>query len=112
MSLAGVIVFTLAGPIVNILLGKGWEAAIPVVKLLSILGVVRGIAGSTHSLLVAKEKQKYSAIVVMVSTVVLLISIVPFIDTYGLIGAGLAAILGTVLSLPFTLYFINKTLKT
>ena len=111
MITAGVIVFIFASPIVHILFGKGWETAIPVVKLLSILGVVRGVAGSTNSLLVAKEKQKYSAIVTMVSTLGLWATIIPLTHSYGIIGAGLSAIIGTAVSLPFTIYFINKVLK-
>lgn len=112
MTLAGVLIFIFAGPIVNILFGTGWDSAIPVVRLLSILGVVRGVSGSTNSLLVAKEKQKYSAVIMAVSTFGLLLTIIPFIQKYGIIGAGLAAICGATVSLPFTLYFINKTLKS
>jgi lipopolysaccharide exporter len=112
MSLTGIFIFIFASPIVNILFGNGWEAAIPVVKLLSILGVVRGVASSTNSLLVAKEKQKYSAIVQIVSTLGLWLTILPLTHTYGIIGAGVAAIIGTLISVPFTIYFINKTLKT
>jgi lipopolysaccharide exporter len=112
MSLAGVFIYIFSGSIVNILFGKGWEAAIPVVRLLSILGVVRGVASSTNSLMVAKEKQKYSAIVTIVSTLGLWITIIPLVNAYGIIGAGLAAIIGTLISVPFTVYFINKTLKS
>lgn len=111
MGFAGIIIYIFAEPIVNLILGSGWESAIPVVKLLSVLGVVRGVAGSTNSLLVAREKQKYSAIVMIVSTLGLWLSIVPLINAYGIIGAGMAAIIGTVVSLPFTGYFIFKTLK-
>lgn len=112
MSLAGIFIFVFAAPIVHILFGKGWEAAIPVVKLLSILGVVRGVVGSTGSLLIAKEKQKYTAIVMMVSTLGLWATIIPLTHTYGIIGAGISAIIGTLISLPFTVYFINKTLRS
>lgn len=111
MTLSGIIVYIFASPIVKILFGQGWDAAIPVVRLLSVLGVVRGIASSTNSLLVAKTKQKYSAVVTFVSSVGLLVTIVPLIHKYGIIGAGVAAIIGTVISLPFTIYFVNKTLK-
>lgn len=111
MATAGILIFIFAAPIVQILFGIGWESATPVVKLLSILGVVRGVAGSTNSLLVAKEKQKYSAIVMIVSTLGLWLSIVPLINAYGILGAGMAAIIGTLVSLPFTGYFIYITLK-
>jgi len=112
MSAAGIIIFIFATPIVQIIFGPGWDAAIPVVKLLAILGVVRGIASSTNSLLVAKTKQKYCAIITFVSAVGLLATIVPLINRFGIMGAGMAAIVGTVISLPFTIYFVTKTLKS
>ncbi|KKR52870.1 MAG: Membrane protein involved in the export of O-antigen and teichoic acid [Candidatus Woesebacteria bacterium GW2011_GWD2_40_19] len=110
MSLAGIFIFIFAEPIVQILFGKGWELAIPVVKLLSVLGVVRGMVGSTGSLLVAKEKQKYAAIVMMISTLGLWITIIPLTYAYGIIGTGMAAIIGTLISVPFTAYYVHKTL--
>ncbi len=111
MSFAGVFIYIFAAPIVHIIFGNGWEGAIPVVKLLAILGVVRGVSSSTGSFLVAKEKQKYTAIVIIISTLGLWATIIPLTASYGIIGAGMAAIIGTLVSLPFTAYFINKTLK-
>lgn len=108
---AGVIVYLFAEPIVRIIFGPGWEAAIPVVKLLSVLGVVRGVAASTYSLFVAKLKQKYLAIVTFISATGLLITIVPLVHRYGIIGAGISAIIGTLIALPLTIYFIRKTFK-
>ena len=108
---AGIFIFIFAAPIVQILFGKGWESAIPVVKLLSILGVVRGVASSTGSLLIAREKQKYTAVVTIVSTLGLCITIIPLIHAYGIIGAGVAAIIGTLISLPFTVFFVRKALR-
>lgn len=112
MTLAGIFIFAFASPIVHILFGKGWEAAIPVVRLLSILGVTRGIASSTNSFLVAKIKQKYSAVVTFVSTLGLWITILPLVKAYGIIGAGIAAIIGTLISLPLTFYYVRKTLRS
>ncbi|HUC94641.1 MAG TPA: oligosaccharide flippase family protein [Candidatus Saccharimonadales bacterium] len=112
MTGAGIFIFIFAAPIVHILFGKGWEAAIPVVKLLSVLGVVRGVTGSTGSLLMAKEKQKYTAVITIVSTLGLWATIVPLTRAYGLIGAGMSAIFGTLISLPFTVYYVRKTLNS
>ncbi len=111
MGLAGIFIFVFATPIVRVVLGKGWDGAIPVVKLLSVLGVVRGVLGSTGSLLVSKKKQKYSAIITIVSTLGLWFTIVPLTHTYGIIGAGVSAIIGTLISIPFVIYYINKTLS-
>lgn len=112
MTLTGVFIYIFAAPVVNILFGPGWEAAIPVVRLLSILGIVRGVASSTGSLLIAKQKQKYAAVVNFISALVLWVTIIPLTYRYGIFGAGISAILGTLISLPFTIYFINKTLKS
>lgn len=108
MSVAGIFIFIFAEFIVSILFGKGWEAAIPVVRLLSVLGVVRGVASSTGSLLIAKEKQKYTAIVTIVSVIGLWATIIPLTRSYGIIGAGASAIIGTLISLPFTIYYVRK----
>jgi O-antigen/teichoic acid export membrane protein len=112
MGLAGIFIFIYAAPIVQILFGKGWESAIPVVKLLSVLGVVRGMVGATGSLLIAKKKQKYTAIVMIVSTLGLWATIIPLTHAYGIMGAGLSAIIGTLISVPFTAYYVYKTLGT
>jgi len=109
MSLAGIFIYVFATPIVQILFGKGWEAAIPVVKFLSILGVVRGVASSTNSMLVARKKQKYSAIITIVSTLGLWITIIPLTRIYGIIGAAMAATAGTIISLPLTIYYVRKS---
>jgi len=111
MTLTGIFIFIFAGPIVQILLGKGWEAAIPVVKLLSILGVVRGVAGSTSSLLIAKREQKYTAVVMMISTLGLWVSIVPLVRAFGILGAGIAAILGAFVAFPVQIYLVAKVLR-
>lgn len=112
MSLAAIFIFIFAAPIVQILFGKGWESAIPVVRLLSVLGVVRGMVGATGSLLVSKKKQKYAAIITIVSTLGLWLTIIPLTHAYGIIGAGISAIIGALISLPFTAYYVHKTLES
>lgn len=111
MTGAGIFIFIFAKMIVQIVLGPGWDAAIPVVKLLAVLGVVRGIASSTGSLLMAKKRQKDTAIIAIISSLGLLIPIVPLVNTYGIMGAGFAAIIGTLVSLPFTFYYVYRIFK-
>lgn len=111
MTTLGIFIFIFAEPIVNILFGIGWESAIPVVRLLAILGVVRGVASSANSMLVAREQQKYSAVITIASTIGLWLTIVPLTRIYGIIGAGMAATIGTLLSLPLTIYYVKKSLS-
>lgn len=109
---AGIIIYFFANPIVKILLGNNWMDAVPLVKLLAILGVVRGIANSTNSLLISLHKQKYSATINMVSTLGLWIFLIPLVRNFGSSGAAMASIYGTLISIPFTIYFVNKALKS
>ncbi len=109
---SGLIIYFFADPIVRILLGSAWTLAIPIVKILAVLGIIRGIANSTHSFLVSQERQKYSAIITFVSAFGLWIFLIPLVQKYGSSGAAYASILGTLISIPFTIYFVHKAIKS
>ena len=108
---SGVTIFVFASSLVKLLFGSGWEAAVPVIKILSVLGIVRGIIGSTGSLLVAKRKQKYAAIAMVISAAGLLVTIIPLTIKFGIMGAGISAIIGIFSSVPFVIFYVNKTLN-
>ncbi len=97
--------------IVRIVLGSQWISIVPVLKILVIFGVIRAISGSTSALFLAVQRQEYVTVTTLVSIGTLAITIVPFVVILGLSGAGLSALLGSVLSLPFMIYFTLKTLN-
>jgi len=94
--------------IVRIVLGSQWISIVPVLKILVIFGIIRAISGSTSTLFLAVQRQEYITVVTLVSIGTLAITIVPLVVNLGLIGAGLSALLGSVFSLPFMIYFTLK----
>lgn len=106
----GFILFLFSDEIVRVLLGKTWLGIIPVLKVLVIFGVIRAISGSTSALFLAVEKQRYVTVVTLVSIFSLAIFIIPLVLKFGIIGAGISALIGSIASLPLMIYFTVKVL--
>lgn len=97
--------------IVVLLLGRNWEPAVPVLRLLSVLGVIRAISGSSSALFLAVNKANYVTFVTLASILGLGLTIVPLIFRSGLIGASTSAIFGSLVALPLFIYFIRSIFK-
>jgi len=107
---AGILIFLFSKEVVLIILGNNWTQAIPVFRILVFLGIIRGVANSTNSLFVSTQNQKFVTITTFVSALTLIVTIVPLVYTFGVLGAAYSAILGTVFAIPFNLYFVRKLL--
>jgi O-antigen/teichoic acid export membrane protein len=97
--------------IVKIVLGQKWLGMVAVLRILVIFGVIRAISGSTSALFLSVGKQKYVTIVTLVSMLGLVVTIVPLVLRMGIYGAGISALIGTLIAIPFMLYFTVKTLR-
>lgn len=100
------ILFYFAQPIISIFLGPNWQAAVPVVKILAFLGLLRGLGYSFNSLFFALKKQHYVTIITTTSAAGLLASIIPLVNNYGLLGAAYSAMIGAALSLIPAAHFV------
>ncbi len=107
----GLGVYLFADPIVSIILGPGWIGVVPVLQVLSIYGVSKSIVNSTYPLFLATKNQNYVTIVTAISTICLAIFIVPLIQRFGLIGAGYAAIIGSLAAVPVSLVFVKRVFQ-
>lgn len=107
----GLLIFFFAGPIVNIILGPNWSAAIPIVRVLAFLGVARGISLSFNSLFLAFQQQKIVTYIILVNALGLGLTIIPAVHFYGLIGAGYSALFGALIAIPFALFHIHRLVK-
>jgi O-antigen/teichoic acid export membrane protein len=85
-----------------ILLGDQWLEIVPLLRILSVFGVVQAVINSIHSLLLALGKTKYVTILTGVAILGLAVSILPLINSYGLIGA----------AVPFMLIFLSRAVKS
>jgi O-antigen/teichoic acid export membrane protein len=107
---SGIFLFIFGGLIVNIFLGERWNEVIPLLKVLVVFGVIQSIANSTNSLLLARNMQKYVTFSTLVNVIGLGVSIVPLTIVYGLQGAVISPIIGSLLGLPVSLYYVRKCL--
>lgn len=104
---AGFVFFFFPEIIIRIVLGPQWVQAAPVLRTLSIFGVIRAISISVIAPVYALHKHHMITAVTALSMGCMLGSIVPFIHFYGLQGAAYAALLGALAPLPLILYFVN-----
>lgn len=111
VTLAGVLIYLFAKPIVAILLGNNWLEAIPVVKILSVFGIIKGILGPSLSLFLAVGKQEYAAVTTLVGIIALAIPIIPLTHAFGLLGTGYAVIISSAATVPFIVYYVAKIFK-
>ena len=106
----GLLLFLFAEPFVTIFLGSQWLDAIPVLRVLAVFGVIRAISGSSSALFLALKKQKYITLVTFVSILGLAITILPLVNAYGIVGAALSTIIGSVAAIPVMYHFLRKEL--
>lgn len=102
----GLLLFFFTEQAVELLLGRHWLEVVPVLKLLALFGIIRALANSASALFLSVKKQEYVTVVTFVGFIGLIISIIPLVIKFGIIGAAISAIFGTILTLPFIGYFI------
>lgn len=107
----GLLLFFFTSPIVNLVLGANWLSIVPVLKVLTVFGVVRAITGSASALFLALNKQEYVTALTLSSILGLAITIIPLVSRFGILGAGLSALIGSITALPVISYYLVKVLR-
>jgi len=107
----GLILFFFTAPIVNLVLGPNWLSIIPVLKVLTVFGVVRAITGSASALFLALNKQEYVMALTLFSILGLALTLYPLVLKFGILGAGLAALIGSLTAIPVIVICLVKVLK-
>jgi len=108
----GALIYLFSYQIIYIIFGTNWLDAVPVLKVLAFLGIARGVSYSFNAVFMAQKQQKYVTLIVLTSTLGLLMTIVPAVRTWGIMGAAVAATFGAVLSLPVAIYLAHKSFKS
>jgi len=103
--------FFFAQNLVIIILGSNWLSVVPVVRVLAVFGLVQIIAVPQTTLYLAVGKQRYGTIVAFVRTFALCVTIIPLVLEFGIIGAAISAVIGSLISLPFNIYYTLKIIK-
>lgn len=96
--------------IINIILGSQWLGAVPVLQVLGFFGLLRAILTSIMFPFYSVQRQKDVTLILAIGLVVLLITIIPFVSMWGIVGAAYSAILGTLFSIPLAFFYLRKIL--
>jgi O-antigen/teichoic acid export membrane protein len=109
--LMGLSINIFATPIVEIVLGRSWIAAVPILRILSVYGVAKSITNTIYPIFLATKRQNYITYINLASCLGLGFTIVPFVAKWGTSGAGYAAIIGALVAIPLSVYFAHETIK-
>ncbi len=107
----GIFISIFAKEIILIILGEKWIEATSALTVLGIFGAIRAISVfASTSLFLPLRKQNVITLVSLVNLLGLGITIVPLVLLYGILGAALSALFGTLVTIPLILYFVYKYL--
>lgn len=107
--LFSIVLFFLPKEIIILLLGNKWGDVYPILKILALYGLFRGILGTTVSFLLALKKQSIVAKMTFVRVVVLAILVYPLTKEWGLYGTSFSALFSVIAEIPIGLFYLNKT---
>ncbi len=97
--------------LIFLFLGPNWIQAADVLRVLAVFAMISALGSPSGAVFYSVKKQKYVTVISIVSFVVMISSIFPLINQFGLIGAGIAAVLGSLATLPFMTYYLIKALR-
>ena len=97
--------------VVTVVLGKDWLAIVPVLRVLTIYGVIQSISATTNSLFYSVNKNNYVALFTFMNLLGMLVLILPMVKSYGITGAAYSVLFGALLSAVVRVYFLYMFIK-
>lgn len=107
----GLLIGALAEPFVMTLLGSQWVAAVPLVQLLSLFGVVRTLHGPTGSIYLAMGRPRFVAYFGLVQLAVALVLMVLLVPELGAIGAAWGILVGASAAMVVNYLMLSRQLE-
>ena len=107
----GVILLLYPYEIVLIVLGSNWLEIVPVIKILSVYGVIESLTGTSTAFFNASKRQDYVTKIYFIRLLVMAITIIPLTNKYGIIVAGFSVLISAVIAIPLTVYFVQRVIK-
>jgi len=107
----GLLFYMFPREIIRVVLGDQWISSVVVLQTLAFYGIIRAILRTAIGFFYSLQRQDIVTKLTAINLIGLAVTVIPFINLWGLVGAGLSAVFGTVLSIPFTVYYVNSVLK-
>ncbi|MEP6657670.1 MAG: oligosaccharide flippase family protein [Betaproteobacteria bacterium] len=100
----------LAGRVVPLLLGTQWLAAVPLVQLLALNGVLLVLLSTAHNVILAVGNARSASLVLAFDLLLALPLMLWLVPAWGAPGAAVALLAGSVCSLPLYLKTLRRTI--
>lgn len=97
--------------IIQVFLGEKWTEASGALQIMSVLAFVAAVFSPSGAVFYAVKKQKYNFFISVLAFIVMISIIFPLIQMWGIVGAGIAATVGSLSTLPLLIYFLYKIFK-
>jgi O-antigen/teichoic acid export membrane protein len=108
---ASIIFFIFPKIIISIILGEKWIIIAPALQVLAFFGSIRAITNVTVGLFYSLKKQEIITKITLVSLIGLALTLIPFINKWGIVGAGMSALFGTIITIPLVIYHVRKVFR-
>lgn len=96
--------------VIGIFLGNKWIAESLLFRIFVLTGYLQVLMGIITSAYLSYGKQEFTAKVVLLRLIAISLTVFPFINLLGQIGASLSVLIGTILSFPFALRYLRRIL--
>ncbi len=107
----GIVMFFFSEPIVSMLLGSKWLPAIPVLRVLALFGIARAMTNLFYPVFLAFKKQNFVSITTLVSWFILGVVIFPLTKMFGITGAAISALVGSLAGFPVAFYLFSTIFR-
>lgn len=108
---SGILLYLFADVFVKVVLGPNWLAIVPAIKVLSFFGVVRALLEATYPFFLSVKKQEYITAITFIGIIALSVTIYPLVKSFGIVGAGISALIGALVTLPTAYYYSARSFR-
>ena len=107
----GIVMFVFSRELVLLVLGDQWLEAIPVLRALSIFGILTAINAAPNSVFLALKRQDLIAKLHIIQLAVMLLTIIPLVNQYQALGAAFSIVISNLVALPITYISLYSLLR-
>lgn len=108
---AGIGIIAVAEYLVPAVLGWKWLAAIPVIQIMSIYGVIQALQTNISYVYLAQGNMRKVTLINAAQAALLVMLLIPAVHYWGVIGAAFASLTAIVLMIPVNQYLIARCLN-
>lgn len=107
----GLLFFLFPEVVVKVVLGEKWLAAVPILKVMSFLGVIRALIACSYPVFLSLKMQRIVSFSTLAAFLGLVLTLIPLTSRLGVIGVAISATIGSFFEIPVIGYYLAKVFK-